>query len=1844
MSETGNQPADKKSAAKHLNVQESDHNDGDYILQNPDNYKRLTILNATDTLDQTQIHSSSTLSQSVSQNGFKTRAQTSKVKVKRYQKSTSRSEGNSDLPQNEQGSIVGRTRGDEDSSSQRNVDSRTDHVTSTSQVGNARGEGGEHQKVGEKGRLHVMPIRIAQGHSPSLGHCPSGNAKSKVDEGGLPPLHSRGHPQDWRIQDELWQAPESQHGDCCHGVPDLCELGPPRGKRGKQSESEEIRNVLPSHLQRTPEGSEGGELIRGNGEEGKGQVRQDESEKGDNSKGGRRGGDSTQDPESCAETGSRGQRRRWRGSGAPEVPEDSNEANSPQHGPGFGLVSDQLDGADRQKEEVSEKEIQVEEKQAEKKFDKASKFRSRRQLKKEQVLNAVKTAEAEFSIFTSISAPTVGYDEARKVAPLPCGKECTLEPETLARLINLATHAKSHSPEDHSGKKCSLGFIEFCCEPDSAIGQMCDKLGFDILRIDKHADALNPETFDICMKFVECHDFVHAHAAIPCTPWSQIQRLNEAQYGQSFKDRLLSARRQNLLLVAKFLVLTRKIREHNGTSSFEWPRSATGWSRPLVQQLIQENGYTTTFVDGCSTGLTSPKTGLPLLKPWTFVTNNSELRKALTPKRCSGDHEHTPICGSETRRSGRYPLELARILVKAVTKELLCRHGELQQQERCQREEGLRKELICVATQEETDAYLKQSEKRRRELDSAARTIHINTGHKPVSELAKLLRRQGAPPESRAAMEKVQCSTCREHQRPSTHPVTSLGTASQPFEKISMDLKEVTDSTHKHKFLVIICDATRFARAIKIHTIPKTQHKNANTEEVLNALESGWIEIFGNPAEIRHDPEGSFVSSSMIEEMSARGIHMKPVAGEAHWQNGLVERAIQTIFATATRMMAELRITLPRAVALATAAHNHLEIVHGFSPSQWALGRSPNWSKGLNEETEDRVNIARDSHEAFAKRMLEQISARKIWEEEDLKKKLQRAARARQRQDKVFVPGEVVYAWRLGTSKVVGTKKTGIHKGAWYGPATILGTETRIENGVATPGSIVWIIISDRVWRCAPQQLRRASAREHAQHLLLQQKPWTFENITRNLVVGSYRDVSGEGAPEEDEDIPEGDLPVQEDLDDMSEQPDEDEPPDLVDESSDEDMPEAPDGASKERPKRKSTHQDVVEGPRHNRRIGKKTRFTGDRNAATAAAQACANYVTSTYFSDDKCPTKAWEIALPILEDERQIRRFLKNPEAFVVTSIKKKRVEISLKNLNDEEREMINQAKGKEVREFIKEHVVERIAADEKIPPEQIMRMRWVLTWKRQEDGTKKGKARLVVLGFEDPYLGSESTCSPTLNKRSKQILLQVCVQHGWNLLKGDVTAAFLQGRNIAQSKYALAPPELAEALGLPKGERVVRLLKSVYGLTTAPIEWFQKVNEVLQQLGAEQCVTDPCVWRYRRNGQLLGIVGAHVDDFLICGQEENAEWQKFLEILLVSFRWTPWERQKFKQCGVLIEQQPDQSIIQHQEEYLATMTEIEISKERAAQLNSPVTEKERTQLRAVLGGLQWLVTQTRVDGMIDVNLLQSKVVSATVETLLSANKVLRKLRQGPAKLYSRRIEGQVNLIAWSDASWANRQDGKSTGGFLIGVCGDEVLRGKRGHISVVSWGTNKLKRVARSSMSAELQALAIAEDELHLCRMCWAEFSGEDIDLGKVEETVQSIPGTVVIDAKSIYDALTSQNQPLQLTEKRSALELLAYLRNTERNKTETRWVHGGANLADGLTKLGQHPMLREFLETSTWSLVQDETQTAGKKRKAKGLDKLANEGEANEVRGESFCDLAWKLLQKEWPDFCESEEGED
>ena len=125
---------------------------------------------------------------------------------------------------------------------------------------------------------------------------------------------------------------------------------------------------------------------------------------------------------------------------------------------------------------------------------------------------------------------------------------------------------------------------------------------------------------------------------------------------------------------------------------------------------------------------------------------------------------------------------------------------------------------------------------------------------------------------------------------------------------------------------------------------------------------------------------------------------------------------------------------------------------------------------------------------------------------------------------------------------------------------------------------------------------------------------------------------------------------------------------------------------------------------------------------------------------------------------------------------------------------------------------------------------------------------------------------------------------------------------------------------------------------------------------------------------------------------------------------------------------------------------------------------------------------------------------------------------------------------MGWSDAAWANRPDGLSTGGYVIGIAPEEILDGKRTPVGWVSHRSGKLQRVARSSLAAEVQALTVAEDELFMLRMMWAELNGfmSDVvsgtasagrELRPMVEGVREVRACLCVDAKSIYDCLAKQ-----------------------------------------------------------------------------------------------------------------------
>ena len=110
--------------------------------------------------------------------------------------------------------------------------------------------------------------------------------------------------------------------------------------------------------------------------------------------------------------------------------------------------------------------------------------------------------------------------------------------------------------------------------------------------------------------------------------------------------------------------------------------------------------------------------------------------------------------------------------------------------------------------------------------------------------------------------------------------------------------------------------------------------------------------------------------------------------------------------------------------------------------------------------------------------------------------------------------------------------------------------------------------------------------------------------------------------------------------------------------------------------------------------------------------------------------------------------------------------------------------------------------------------------------------------------------------------------------------------------------------------------------------------------------------------------------------------------------------------------------------------------------------------------------------------------------------------------------------------------------------------------------------------------------------------------MDLKSPEVLFQQIHGTLVIDAKSLYDIVQKRDlnsAAFGLRDKHVSLEIMCFLEALECLKTNVCWVHSEAQLADGLTKPLPPGIIHKVLLEGKWTLTFDPNFTSAKKLRA-------------------------------------------
>ena len=286
----------------------------------------------------------------------------------------------------------------------------------------------------------------------------------------------------------------------------------------------------------------------------------------------------------------------------------------------------------------------------------------------------------------------------------------------------------------------------------------------------------------------------------------------------------------------------------------------------------------------------------------------------------------------------------------------------------------------------------------------------------------------------------------------------------------------------------------------------------------------------------------------------------------------------------------------------------------------------------------------------------------------------------------------------------------------------------------------------------------------------------------------------------------------------------------------------------------------------------------------------------------------------------------------------------------------------------------------------------------------------------------------SPTASREIFKLFCSISTNEGWMVEGSDVRSAFLQSEDLDQTIFVKPPTEVA------KVGYIWRLKKPVYGLNDASRKWFQSTFATLTSLGMKQSMGDNCLFYFRRNNKLEGLLIIHVDDYLSAGTEyfkrnitsKLRKRYKFGKVLTTDFEYT----------GLHIRQDPDTfSIEVNQDEFIKNIAEHQYKKgEEEEELN----KDENRLIRKSTGQLNWASSQTRPDLSFESFSLSTSLNKAKLKHTKQANKVISQAKKRKLKLVFQRLGNFENLHfeLFADASLGNVEENlhtKSMMGYFI-------------------------------------------------------------------------------------------------------------------------------------------------------------------------------------------------------------------
>eukprot|EP00439_Symbiodinium_sp_Y106_P001694 s8914_g1.t1 len=1150
--------------------------------------------------------------------------------------------------------------------------------------------------------------------------------------------------------------------------------------------------------------------------------------------------------------------------------------------------------------------------------------------------------------------------------------------------------------------------------------------------------------------------------------------------------------------------------------------------------------------------------------------------------------------------------------------------------------------------------------------------IHRAAGHPTNKNLARIVKDGGHADWKVQVALHHRCAAC-ESLRPGGTSSGSIPPATtapmyRAWQAVTVDVAEwnIPGSKKKAKFALFMDMATklRVVQPLLVYEVLAMQAES--TDEVIQAFSERWLGVFPKPEVVIFDAAYSFASEKMHDFLASVNIMAHYVADKESWAHGVSEAGVQDVKRTATAIHLDSLEQHPFVtLQLTVSSLNSTEYTAGYSAFQWAFGQNYNIS---DEDIRTFASVPDEQRGEFAKLVTQRQRAEEIALKSRSQRILTKLSNTTVRQPlRTFKEMDLVKIWRKLWPQEVhrgprgGFKMSG--RPHWIGPGRVVFHEILPQQDPGDPRRhVVWVLIGSRLYRCSVHSVRPVTEVERFVYETSGQEDFSqWRSLADVLPKREYTDLMDEEPGEGDREIP--DLPQRPDATTtvtptrrvsrkttMTAPP----PPEVLLEDSDEDGRPA----STSQPSGKQPPQTDVND--YDDSESKKARK--DENWVEVLYKEAEMELKFDIY-DAMAETEIFlkvEFDLEAPTSRREKKLLENNPQLYLVKKMKD--AEVALSKLPAHERPLFARAKAKEVDSFVKNEAVRRCLSDQEVreayETKRIVKARWVLTWKlvppedqeeakkdaatntqtvHTKDGTRKAKARIVLLGFQHPNLLDPSfkTASPVQSSLGRNLLYAMSAQHQWSLEGLDLVTAFLQTQPIAadQKLWTSGVEELRDALGVGS-ESIMRILRNIYGSTTAPRGLWLDLHQTLTKLGGEAVLGERCLWRWsskeRKDCSLgdhpltIGAMGGHVDDFHRIG-DDSEEWLRIKEAVNGAYKWGTVKSGSYRHAGTDVTTVKDSEgfgkILVNQDYYVETIQDVAIDPDRLRQ-DDVMTYKEMEACRTSLGVLQWVAIQSQPQICARCNLLLTDLVtSGTLTTAREIQEVVYEVRREPFKLVFQKFPtvrhwSDLVFVSMGDQAHNNRPKGDSTGGLVTLIAGPECESGQVCPMNILAWRTWKLKRKSISSNDAEVQAVLEAEDNNFRARLLWSELHGaghqfqagplrRDL-VGNTEQQVMTVKGIVCTDSKGGYDAVELNESPLLgLSNMRSALQAFQLRGNLARTACLLRWLASDYDLADALTKKKAdcRAGLIKFLRSGYWCIKYDPAFTSAKKAKKQG-----------------------------------------